>query len=225
MLNLLPPPNFQGFDSSGKVRIYTRHLPHWRQEGATYFVTFRLADSLPAGRIRELAYLREQWEQRNPPPRNEAAWEALTRTTMERVERWLDAGSGSCQLRRSEAAALVEQSLRHYDGQQYDLNAFVIMPNHVHLLVRPYSDCDHPLERIEQAWKSHSSRNINELFGASGALWQTESFDRIVRDDEHLLKCIHYIGSNPRRAGLNVCECPRWIREDWRRLGWQFDDS
>jgi REP element-mobilizing transposase RayT len=63
------------------------------------------------------------------------------------------------------------------------------MPNHVHLLARPYSDADHPLERLEQAWKSFSALAINRLTGRNGTLWQDESLDRIVRDEEHLFRC------------------------------------
>ena len=61
MWNLHAPPEFRGFDETLPVRFYRRHLPHWRQEGATYFVTFRLADALPQNKLRELAALREQW--------------------------------------------------------------------------------------------------------------------------------------------------------------------
>jgi REP element-mobilizing transposase RayT len=125
-------------------------------------------------------------------------------------------------LREAQAAAEVERTLKYYDGEQYELSAYVVMPNHVHLLVRPYSDKLHPLERLEQAWKSNSARNINSLRNAAGTLWQPESFDRMIRDEEHLWKCLQYIGSNPRRAGL-ACEAyPRWVRPEWIALGWKF---
>lgn len=220
-----------------------RHLPHWRQAGVTYFANFRLADSLPQVRLRELAALRAEWERRNPLPpvgrstassyvsrsraltsssQHEDRWEALTRVLMERIEGWLDEGLGCCVLRESFAADCLEQKLRHFDGVQYDLCALVLMPNHVHLLVKPYSD--HPLERIEQGWKAYSSREINAARGASGPLWQHESFDRIVRDEEHLHRCIQYIGDNPRRAGLAPHEARRWIRTDWIAAGWGFND-
>jgi REP-associated tyrosine transposase len=235
-----------GFDPAGPMRIYSRHLPHWRQQGVTYFVTFRLADSLPQSRLRELAALRAQWERqhvgRNPASSlgpvsrvgrsptssmGKAAenWEKLARCTLERVESWLDEGYGTCVLKEKLAADCLEQKLRHFDGQQYDLGAFVIMPNHVHLLVKPYSDEAHPLERLEQGWKAYSSREINRARGTSGALWQEESFDRIVRDEEHLWYCVQYIGSNPRRAGLNKESSRRWIRPDWVAAGWAFEDS
>ena len=245
MWNLPPPPGFVGFDPEGPVRIYMRHLPHWRQPGVTYFTTFRLADSLPQPRLRELAALRATWEREHSlpaigrstassyvgrsrastPDQSTERGEDLTRLLMKRVERWLDEGYGCCVLRETFAADVVEQKLRHFDGKQYDLCAFVVMPNHVHVLVKPYSDTDHPVERIEQAWKAYSSRDINAALGKSGPLWQQESFDRIVRDEEHLYRCIQYIGDNPRRAGLATHESRRWIRADWVVGGWGFDDS
>jgi REP element-mobilizing transposase RayT len=223
MWNLPAPPGFKGFDPNGPARVYTRNLPHWRQEGATYFVTFRLGDSLPAERLAELEALRQQWEHRHPNLRSKEVWEKLAKTTLARLEQWLDEGSGSCVLREGPAAAEVERTLRHYDGEQYELAAYVVMPNHVHLLVRPFSDKLHPLERLEQAWKSNSARAINRQHATEGALWQAESFDRMVRDEEHLWKCLQYIGSNSRRAGLNLESCPRWVRPQWVELGWKFD--
>ncbi len=62
MLNLPLPPGFQGLHPDKTVKMYERHLPHWRQDGATYFVTFRLGDSLAQSRIHELDGLRLEWE-------------------------------------------------------------------------------------------------------------------------------------------------------------------
>jgi hypothetical protein len=95
----------------------------------------------------------------------------------------------------------------------------------VHVLVKPYSDAEHPLERIEQGWKAYSSREINKRRDLRGPVWQQESFDRIVRDEEHLWHCIQYIGSNPFRAGLDLRQTRRWIRPDWTAAGWDFTDS
>jgi putative transposase len=224
MWNLPPPPGFVGFDEQRPVRIYYRSLPHWRQEGATYFTTFRLADSLPEGRVRELSALREEWERRNPPPRSEMQWKEFARTTVEHIERWLDAGSGSCILDKPFAAEIVARKLQHFDSLQYELGAYVIMPNHVHVLVRPFSDEHRPLERIEQTWKAHSSREIHAALGQTGRLWQFESYDRIVRDEEHLWRCLQYIGDNARRAGLDLSRVLRWINPRWLAAGWRFQN-
>jgi putative transposase len=223
--NLPGPPGFVGFRPSQPVRLYHRYLPHWRQEGVTYFTTFRLADSLPQARLQELATLRVEWEREHPPPRSEAQWQDLSRTTFEHLERWLDAGSGCCILRQNWAAEIMEQKLHHFAYQKYELGAYVIMPNHVHLLVRPFSDKHDPLERLEQGWKMFSSREINAARGTKEQLWQFESFDRIVRDEEHLDRCLQYIGNNPSKARLQVGEFRRWINPNWVIAGWDFRSS
>jgi REP element-mobilizing transposase RayT len=223
MWNLPAPPGFIGFDPQKPVRIYERTLPHWRQEGVTYLTTFRLADSLPEPRLRELLALRAEWEKLNPPPRSEIQWKQLSRTTIEHIERWLDEGAGSCVLQEVFAADILERKLKHFDGVQYELGAYVIMPNHAHVLVRPYSDSLNPLETIEQAWKAYSAREINLQRNEQGQLWQAESFDRIVRDEEHLWRCLQYIGDNARRAGLSLSQARRWVCPAWIQAGWKFE--
>jgi REP element-mobilizing transposase RayT len=222
MWNLPPPPGFQGLHPDKPVTVYIRHLPHWRQEGATYFVTFRLHDSLPQNKLQELAVLRREWEKRHSPPQTDDQWEELTRETMRRVEHWLDQGMGSCCLKDPAAAAKVVSALHYFDGERYELDCFVVMPNHVHGIVRPLQCATQPLEKILQSWKRYTSLEINRLLGLSGTLWQDESFDRIIRDEEHLYRCIQYIGGNPARAGLDCARCPRWLRPEWERLGWGF---
>jgi len=222
MWNLPAPPGFQGLREDVAMTTYMRHLPHWRQDGATYFVTFRLGDSLPQEKLRELAALRTDWERRHPCPRNEAAWEGLSREVMRRVEAWLDQGMGSCALRNPVTAAIVREGFHHFDGQRYELGSYVIMPKHVHAIVRPLAFDLFPLERILQSWKRFTANRINEQTGGSGPLWQEESFDRIVRDEEHLYRCVQYIASNPARAKLPNDAYIRWIQPAWEALGWKF---
>ena len=77
--NLSPPPGFQGLCEDLPLTVYERHLPHWRQDGATYFVTFRLEDSLPQPKLRELELFKAEWERQHPPPRSADDKERLTR--------------------------------------------------------------------------------------------------------------------------------------------------
>ena len=222
MWNLPAPPGFQGLRSDVPLTVYVRHLPHWRQEGATYFVTFRLHDSLPKAKLNELVILRREWERRNPPPHSDEKLEELARETIRRIDRWLDQGMGSCCLNEPKAAECVAAAMHHFDSERYELGCYVIMPNHVHVVVRPLLCEEEPLERILQSWKRHTSLEINRLHRTSGQLWQHDSFDRIVRDEEHLYRVIQYIGSNSVRAGLKIAECRRWIRPQWESLGWRF---
>jgi len=233
-----PPPDFQGLREDVPVTFYRRHLPHWRQDGAHYFVTFRLADALPQSKLRELeAIAREfaanhgvRWAdvQYGQKCQGQAisskAWESFARDSMQRVEKWLDQGMGSCVLRRREIANIVADALHHFDEVRYELGGYVIMPNHVHLVIRPLLPNSHPLEKILQSRKRRTSQEINAVLQRAGTLWQEESFDRIVRDEEHLYRCIQYIGDNPRRAGLPVVGSIRWVRPQWRKLGWGFAD-
>ena len=95
--NLSPPPGFQGLCEDLPLTVYERHLPHWRQDGATYFVTFRLEDSLPQPKLRKLELFKAEWERQHPPPRSADDKERLTREMMRREEVWLDQGMGSCE--------------------------------------------------------------------------------------------------------------------------------
>jgi putative transposase len=131
MWNLPPPPGFQGLREDLPLRVYLRHLPHWRQDGATYFVTYRLGDSLPQAKLRELRHLRTAWLRQHPQPVAEEALQQLSREIMQRVERWLDQGMGSCVLRQEDAAKAVVDELHKYDDRRYELDAFVVMANHV----------------------------------------------------------------------------------------------
>ena len=94
--NLAAPPGFRGLDRHLPFRRYERHLPHWRQDGATYFVTFRLADALPQEKLDFLRRVRAEWERTHPPPRSEQDWTAFAKQYTEHVERWTDEGHGAC---------------------------------------------------------------------------------------------------------------------------------
>jgi REP element-mobilizing transposase RayT len=223
MWNLAPPPGFQGLREDLPLSVSMRHMPHWRQPGATYFVTFRLADALPQNRILELQQIKEEWERSFPAPRSNEELERLARMVFERVENWLDQGSGDCLLREQPCAKIVADSLRHFHGSRYELGCIVVMPNHVHVIVRPLGLDDDDLNAILKSWKSFTARRINEMLGRAGPLWQEESYDRIIRDPEHLWRTIQYLGRNPWKAGLQRDVCQLWINPGWERLGWKFE--
>jgi len=230
------PPGFQGLREDLPLRVYWRHLPHWRQHGATYFVTFRLADSLPQSKLRELELIKRVWAQKHGIagadyqsalrdhriPR--AHWQALTRTVVAKVEGWLDEGMGKCWMNRAEVSRIVEESFHHVDDDQCELGCYVLMPNHVHAIIRPLHSETLPLEKVLQSRKRRTSREINARLGRSGPLWQEESFDRIIRDEEHLYRCIQYVGRNPDKTGLPPGQFRRWVRPSWESLGWKFDE-
>jgi len=186
------------FDPSESVAHLSGNLPHWRQDGATYFVTFRTADSMPQTKLKQWLDERTTWMDKHPEPHTSAERLEYTKLFPQRFQEWLDAGYGACQLGRSDVKAVVENALAHFNGSRYRLGEFVVMPNHVHVLVSPLGD--HELSDILQAWKSFTAKEINRLIGGTGQFWQKESFDHIVRSPEQLERIKAYIRNNPNAA-------------------------
>lgn len=194
--------DFTYFDPRADIDISRRNLPHWRQEGRTYFVTFRLHDSLPQEKLASLRKERDQWLSDNAEPWSPAQRRKYHELFSDRIQQWLDAGQGSCLLGESEPAQIVAGALKHFDAQRYDLIAWVVMPNHVHVLLTPRPGFD--LGKILHSWKSFSAHEINKRTGRSGEVWQHETYDHIVRDPESLWHFAKYIVDNPRQAGVQV---------------------
>ena len=190
------------FDSDAPVGIYARHLPHWRQDGATYFVTFRLADSVPQDKLRQWVREQEDWLEKNPEPHSPAQKSEYHEKFTERFDGWLDAGMGACVLRKPEISTVVEEALRHFDGERYLLGHYVVMPNHVHVVLRPVQG--HLLKDILHSWKSFTAHKLNETLDGQGQVWQEESFDYIIRHAAQLEKIGFYIRENPVKAGLKA---------------------
>ena len=179
------------------------YLPHWTREGAIYAVTFRLADSLPASVLdawlAERADIDARVRQQNRPL-SPAEHERLLELHSEKLEELLDAGSGACHLRQPQVAALVVHVLRHFDGQRYELHEWCVMPNHVHVIVRPFAG--HSLDGILHSWKSYTANEANRLLERRGAFWQAESYDHLVRDKADYAWAVGYVRGNPEKAGL-----------------------
>jgi REP element-mobilizing transposase RayT len=177
------------------------YLPHWTREGATYFITYRTADSLPATAIEklqvELRILDRKLEWGELTPEEEARKSALKSDAYLRM---LDNCYGACVLRRDDCAEVACNALSHFAEVQYRLWAWCIMPNHVHAVVQPFAGFE--LSRILHGWKSVSSRRIGKLIGQKGTFWQSEYYDRLVRDDAEFAYYVQYTLENPAAAGL-----------------------
>ena len=195
-------PVFRALDEHGELQRSRRNLPHWEQSGATYFVTFRLADAVPTSLASEWRDELQNWRRFHPEPLDDEGKKEYRRRFLQVREDWLDQGHGSCLLREPKTAMIVAEALRHFDSQRYYLDAFVVMPNHVHALVQPLPG--HSLKDILRSWKSYSARQINKTLARSGSVWMEESFDRIVRDWTALVKCRDYIARNPEKAHLRT---------------------
>ncbi len=170
----------------------SRNLPHFDSSGALQFITYRLADSLAQARSSDWEELLETHDE-----------ESQQRT----IVRLLDQSHGECYRRNPEIADMFQENLWHHDGIKYRLHAWVIMPNHMHLLVEIWQV---PTGKIIHSWKSYTSNQANKLLNRKGQFWERDFFDRYIRDDEHYNRAVRYIEQNPVKAGL--VSDPR----DWR---------
>jgi REP element-mobilizing transposase RayT len=184
------------FDPQQPIGELHGNLPHWRQEGVTYFVTFRLADSIPKSTLDLWIRQRDDWLLRHPEPRSGDVRREYYRLFVEQFQKWLDAGHGSCVLGQPAIRNIVSGALPCFEPARYVLREWVIMPNHVHVIVTPLNG--HNLSDIVHSWKSFTANKINRLLGRAGALWQKEPFDHIVRGPDQLARIEQYIHGNPR---------------------------
>ncbi len=184
-------------DPDKPIEKHRINLPHWQQGEAWVFVTWRLADSLPDKVVRKLVIDRTHWLANHPPPWNEETKREYGRLFTMRFEALLDDAHGVCELKRPELREHVADALRHFNGERYDLNCYVLMPNHVHVLFRPLGE--HRMEAILQSWKRHTARRINQALGRTGTLWQREYWDRLVRSQKHFDGTRNYILRNPEK--------------------------
>ena len=211
------------FDPDAPITITEANLPHWKQDGVTYFVTFRMVDSLPQERIQQWMADRDHWLAAHPEPLSEQVKMEYHTRFSAILEDWLDQGSGSNALALDECHTIVANALRHFEGQRYKLGEFVVASNHVHVIVTPLPGND--LSDILHSWKSFTAKEVIKVDAASRRLqpwwdklherrlataakenpskypaitfqrpvWQKESFDHIVRSPASLAKFEQYI--------------------------------
>ncbi len=209
-------PPFVPFDEQQAVRIYKRNLPHWRQAGATYFVTFRLGDSIPRGVLREWEYEQQAWLRargislagvghewrKSLRQLSPSQTRAFRKHFGRKMHEYLDRGTGQCYLNDRPCIEIVRDRLLLGDRTDYELGDFVIMPNHAHLLITPA--CGQELEGILKNIKGSTAVYCNRILQRQERFWQPDSYDHIVRSLEELLIFRNYIADNPRRAGISV---------------------
>jgi REP element-mobilizing transposase RayT len=185
------------FDSEALTQVRRGKLPHWTQPDVTYFVTFRLADSLPASKLSALREERDLWFKNHPVPLSDADRREYHRRFTGRFEYWLDQGYGECLLAQQGPKSIVEKALMYFQGDRYHLGESIVMPNHVHALVTPIESWT--LASILRSWKSFTAKQINKVSNRTGSIWDRESFDHIVRSPAQLAKFERYIRNNAQR--------------------------
>jgi REP element-mobilizing transposase RayT len=180
-----------------------RALPHWYRAGGLYFVTFRLAGSLPREAEEHISLRKQLWRQQAPLDPNEP-------------HRWIFAYTESVLHNERSAllsdpahAQVISDSLHYGDGHWHNLLAWCVMPNHVHVVFRLL--VHRTLSETLRAWKSYTASRINQVRSIRGAIWQKDYFDHLIRDETELRRCIRYTLDNPQKAGLQ--------KGPWRGLG------
>jgi putative transposase len=216
---------------------YRRNLPHIQPPGATFFVTFRLSGSLPQNVIRQWR-LERQWLDhlaRTNPTYLEQIKSDFERAWFRKFELFLDgAAAGPVWLKDEKVAGIVAESLFHREGKVYRLDAFSIMPNHVHAVIKPLAigppeiettlwerrgveDLQyHSLAKIMQSLKGYTALQANRYLGREGEFWEHESYDHWIRDLDERQRTIAYVLNNPLKAGLV---------KNWRDWKWSYRRS
>jgi len=176
---------FHGWNESG-------YLPHRDEPGLVQFVTFRLIDSFPESLRSEWAHLLKIEDE-------------LQRRT--ELENYLDMGHGKRYLHTLQIAEIVETALKIFHGTRYELRAWVIMSNHVHVLFKVDTV---PMAKIVESWKKHTANKINRALKRRGAFWAAGYFDTYVRNIKHEQTIVRYIENNPVKAKL-VTDPKDWV--------------
>ena len=191
------------FEPEKSIEKHGPKLPHWQQEGAMQFVTFRLADAMPKSKLIKWAEEQEAWLNWNPKPWSFEKEQEYHRLFTQKMEGWLDAGAGSCLFREPENRTLLAETLMHDQGAGAEHEAWVIMLNHAHLLFTPKK----PLEQLLKTWKGVTARKVGQ-----GSIWQKGYRDTLIRHQEHYANVVRYIRKNPknlRQGEFALWEGPR----------------
>ncbi|GEP45255.1 hypothetical protein BGE01nite_45460 [Brevifollis gellanilyticus] len=199
---------------------YVRGLPHWRLIGATYFITFRQADSLPEAVLKAWEQEATAWLwshgiddhwKKSDPEKFKSAFLALPREVREARQREeakrflheLDLCHGSCRLQKPEAQDIVSEALNHFHSQRLWVGDWVVMPNHVHVIAQPFEGVkiEEWLYSVKRYSAStlHRAGLIQEADFRAGHFWQKESFDRVTRDLAELGRTRKYIADNGKK--------------------------
>jgi len=214
------------------MSYYKRNLPHYHPEGYAFFITTRLVGTIPKNIYTKIKLefdeeLKKVASYHDEKTKREKYFE-LQKYNFVKYERILDSCKyGYKWLGDKRVANVVKEALHHRDKNLYDLIAYTIMPNHIHVVFKPIverkasfapnenlyhqkSDSQdgqageslYIVTKILQDYKKFTARKSNNILNRSGKFWQHESFDHVVRDEKELLRIVEYTINNPVKAGL-----------------------
>lgn len=189
------------------MNLYQRKLPHWQPANAEYFVTFRLAGSLPISAIEKIRTHKQLLDQELTEPNSSESYQGSDRLSdlhkrqkllFKKYEGLLDnPTSGPTWLSKKAVAKLVCEAIHYRNSKEYDLYASCVMPNHVHIvfqMVNQSNKDDVPVvTNMLQSLKSYTALKANEILKRTGQFWQPESFDRVIRNQEELESTVRYV--------------------------------
>lgn len=208
--------------------FYKRHLPHYQPHNETLFITFRLAHSIPNTIIRKMQ------EQKEVQLKYISSF-CSCKKRKEEYENWqsgyflqFDEELHSNKKKISylsdpRIAGILKEAIHLRDKKEYDLIAYSIMPNHVHIMFLPKTSINNRKEdkfqatKILKSLKWYTAREGNRILGRKGAFWQDESYDHVVRNEKEFKRIVNYILNNPVKARLVE------RREDWKWNYANFD--
>ena len=199
--------------------FFRRNLPHWQPVNATFFITYRLAGTLPRSTLNELQKERQCLQALPREPKySEAEWRMCIEKRMFALwDEYLDKDSSVNWLSNPQISRIIQHNLYHHAGSKYSLWAYVIMPNHVHLVLQPEEAWLKPtgkehnkkakyekgsLSSILHSLRSYTAKEANKILGRTGKFWQGEAYDHWIRDNGELQRIIRYVENNPAQAGL-----------------------
>ncbi|MEW6401319.1 MAG: transposase [Chloroflexota bacterium] len=206
--------------------FYRRKLPHWQPEGAMYFITFRLANSLPVQVVRDLEEQRERERQAirvkfiGAQLRDELY--KLDKKYFGYFDSWLDrcVEESPRWLAEEKVAQIAANQLHVLDGERYRLIAYCLMSNHGHIVIDTAEHsfkpthigvtAPYPLTDTLKLLKGRTARYCNQALERSGKFWHSESYDHVIRDQGEYERNVWYVLNNPVKAGLVE------NREDWK---------
>ncbi len=188
--------------------FYRRNLPHIQPENALIFVTYRLAFDIPKEVLSNLLEIRKLYDSKlvkvNKVEKSKLK-KICNKYLFEIEDKYLNLCRKSpLWLQNEEVTQIVMNSLRFNDGKLYELHLAMIMPNHVHMIIKPLTDSNKPvsLAKIMKDHKSFTANEANKLLQRNGQFWHHENYDHYIRDDKEYCRIREYVLNNPVKAGL-----------------------
>ncbi len=173
----------KGYYKSGK-------LPHYDDDEVYQFITIRLHDSVPQNQL-------FKWKDELSLYGNYDKSSEEYILLQKKILNYEDNGYGECYLKNPKICKLVKDAIEYFNGERYELVELIIMPNHVHLLIKPYKGVSLP--KIIHSWKSYTTNQGNKILNRKGKFWMDEYFDRYIRSEKHFNYTVEYIRNNGKR--------------------------